>query len=30
MKDRDIDRSDSLMFKISLIPLGDAFGPTIK
>ena len=29
-EDRDIDHSDSLMFKISLIPLGDAFGPTIK
>ena len=29
-EDRDIEHSDSLMFKISLIPLGDAFGPTIK
>ena len=29
-EDRDIDHSDTLMFKISLIPLGDAFGPTIK
>ncbi len=29
-EDRDIEHSDTLMFKISLIPLGDAFGPTIK
>ena len=29
-EDRDIEHSDSIMFKISLIPLGDAFGPTIK
>ncbi len=29
-EDRDIEHSDSLMFKISLIPLGDAFAPTIK
>ena len=29
-EDRDIEHSDSLMFKISLIPLGDAFAPAIK
>ena len=29
-EDRDIEHSDTLMFKISLIPLGDAFGPTLK
>ena len=29
-EDRDIEHSDTLMFKISLIPLGDAFAPAIK
>ena len=29
-EDRDIEHTDSLMFKISLIPLGDAFAPAIK
>ena len=29
-EDRDIQHADTLMFKISLIPLGDAFGPTLK
>ena len=29
-EDRDVEHTDTLMFKISLIPLGDAFGPTIK
>ncbi|OUW49089.1 MAG: hypothetical protein CBD56_01290 [Candidatus Pelagibacter sp. TMED196] len=29
-EDRDLEHSDSLMFKISLIPLGDAFAPAIK
>ena len=29
-EDRDIEHADTLMFKISLIPLGDAFGPTLK
>ena len=29
-EDRDIQHTDALMFKISLIPLGDAFGPTLK
>ena len=29
-EDRDIEHSDTLMFKISLIPLGDAFAPQIK
>ena len=29
-EDRDIEHSDTIMFKISLIPLGDAFGPTLK
>ncbi len=29
-KDRDIDSSDSLMFQISLIPIGDVFTPKLK
>ena len=29
-EDRDIEHSDSLMFKISLIPLGDVFVPALK
>ena len=29
-EDRDIEHADSLMFKISLVPLGDVFGPKIK
>ena len=29
-EDRDLEHSDTLMFKISLIPLGDAFAPAIK
>ena len=29
-QDRDIEHADSLMFQISLIPLGDVFAPKIK
>ena len=29
-QDRDIEHADSLMFQISLIPLGDVFSPKIK
>ncbi len=29
-EDRDIQHSDTLMFKISLIPLGDVFSPKVK
>ena len=29
-EDRDIDHADSLMFQISLIPLGDVFSPKVK
>jgi len=29
-KDRDIDSSDSLMFEISLIPIGDVLSPKVK
>ena len=29
-KDRDIESHDSLMFQISLIPLGDIFSPKVK
>ena len=29
-QDRDIDHADSLMFQISLIPLGDVFTPKVK
>jgi len=29
-EDRDVDHADSLMFQISLIPLGDVFSPKVK
>ena len=29
-QDRDVEHADSLMFQISLIPLGDVFSPKIK
>ena len=29
-QDRDIEHADSLMFQISLIPLGDVFSPKVK
>ena len=29
-KDRDIESSDSLMFQISLIPIGDVLTPKVK
>jgi len=29
-EDRDVDHSDSIMFKISLIPLGDLIAPKVK
>ena len=29
-KDRDIESHDSLMFQISLIPLGDILSPKVK
>ena len=29
-EDRDIEHSDSLMFQISLVPLGDVFTPKVK
>ena len=29
-EDRDIEHTDTLMFKISLVPLGDVFSPKVK